>query len=376
MNLSELARRHNRDWADRGLHRTPGTFASAQHPVACIDGRDYVLFSSSNYLSLSAHPQVIHAASHATARFGAGSGGSRLTTGTTELHRAAESALATFLGAEDCVLFATGYQANLSTIATLAATSGDLCIFSDSLNHASIIDGCRIARTDLQVFPHGDYHSLGRMLAGRSSRDALVISDGLFSMDGDIADLPALQQVCKEHGAWLMIDDAHAIGSLGASGKGSSELHSCQLPEILVGTASKALGTEGGFVACSHEIAALLRDRARSYVFSTATSAAAPAAVLAALPLVPEQLPKLRRNIQLLTQRLGLPATSSPIIPIRVGEETAALAAAAELKAAGLWVPAIRFPTVARGAAILRVTMMADHTAEHIEMLAHQLSSS
>lgn len=373
MNLTELARARNEEWYAAGLLRQPGTFSTAQHPVARIDGRDFVLFSSSNYLSLGTHPLVIAAAQEALETFGAGSGGSRLTTGTTDLHVAAEQAFARFVGSEDAVIFATGYQANLSTIAALGGMCDSLTIFSDSLNHASIIDGCRISRVPLEVFPHGDTVALESLLESRKTEHALVITDGLFSMDGDIAALTELQEVCARHNAWLMVDDAHAIGTLGTHGRGSAEHHGAPLPDILIGTASKALGAEGGFVCCSHDFAILLRNRARSYVFSTATPASAPAAILAALGLVDAQLPRLRQNIAHVRSALGLPDSPSPIIPILVGDETEAVRRSAQLKELGLWVPAIRYPTVKRGEAILRVTVMADHSEEQIDLLVSAL---
>lgn len=373
MKLSDFARERNAEWEAAGLLRSPGVFNSAQHPVATIDGRDVVLFSSSNYLSLGAHPTVVAAAQDATARFGAGSGGSRLTTGSTELHVQAERAFASFMGSEDAVYFATGYQANLSTIATLGAVCDSLTIFSDSLNHASIIDGCRMSRLPLQVFPHRDTVALAELLRQRTTTHALVITDGLFSMDGDIAPLPALHAVCARHGAWLMVDDAHAIGTLGSRGRGSAEHHGTPLPDILIGTASKALGAEGGFVCCTSEFARLLRNRARSYVFSTATPASSPAAIIAALQLVDAQLPALRANIAHLRSALGLPDSPSPIIPILVGDETEAVRRSTQLKELGLWVPAIRYPTVKRGEAILRVTLMADHTPEQVDQLISAL---
>lgn len=375
MTLQALAAQHNADWRLKGLHREPGTFEGPQTPVTRIDGKEYVLFSSSNYLSLSTHPTVVLAARKAVEGFGTGSGGSRLTTGTTLLHQQCERAFADFVGSEDAVFFATGYQANLSTIQALGMLSPDITVFSDALNHASIIDGCRISRLQVRVFPHRDAEALGKMLANRDTAHALVVTDGLFSMDGDTADLPALHRVCQEHGAWLMVDDAHAIGTLGATGKGSAEELGTPLPDILIATASKALGAEGGFVCCSTELATVLRDRARSYVFSTATPATTPAAIMAALPLIPERLSKLRANIYQLCRGLDLPATKSPIIPIRIGDEAQAMNASQQLKDAGLWVPAIRYPTVAKGEAILRVTLMADHTPAQIDRLVTALSA-
>lgn len=372
MRLAELARQANEEWNARDLLRTPGVFGSAQDPVALIDGRQYLLFSSSNYLSLAGHPRVVAAAREATGSFGAGSGGSRLTTGSTSLHAAAERAFADFVGSEDAVLFATGYQANLSTIQTISSL-GDVTIFSDTRNHASIIDGCRISRAPVTVLPFRDIDALEHQLKSRSTAHALVITDGLFSMDGDLADLPALHRVCQATGTWLMVDDAHAIGTLGSTGRGTAEHFGTPLPDILIGTASKALGSEGGMVACSADVAQLLRNRARSFVFSTAAPASSPAAILAALPLIDAALPSLRRNITRLCEALGRPVTPSPIIPIPIGAESAAMKKSAQLKELGLWVPAIRYPTVPRGSAILRVTLMAGHTEEHIDQLVSAL---
>ncbi|AKK03664.1 aminotransferase class I/II-fold pyridoxal phosphate-dependent enzyme [Corynebacterium epidermidicanis] len=373
MSLNERAADANTQWRALGLERTPATISQLSGAHATIEGCDFVLFSSSDYLGLSQHPALCTAAIAAHRRFGAGSTGSRLTTGTTAPHVAAEAAIASFIGSEDAVFFATGYQANVSTIQALASMVPGLTVFSDQLNHASIIDGCRLARVPVRVYPHLNYVRLDEMLSASTAEAKLIVSDGLFSMDGDTADIARLQQLCHQHRAWLYIDDAHAIGTIGPSGRGTAELAGGSLPDILIVTASKALGAEGGFVCCPTELATWLRNRARSYVFSTAAAPSVPASISAALPLIPQHLPTLRSKQAQFAALTGL-SISSPIVPIHVGSETDAMNASAQLKRQGLWVPAIRYPTVARGQAILRVTITAQHEDAHLAQLASALA--
>lgn len=245
--LDDLAADRNAAWAGAGLSRTLREFTGPQEPVTRIDGRRLLLFASSNYLGLATHPGVTGAARAALEVYGAGSGGSRLTTGTTDLHTGLERRLAEVFGGdghEDAVFFATGYQANLAVLQTIAGP--DVTVYSDSLNHPSIIDGCRLARAVVRVFPHDDLAALDRLLGECATPHALVVSDGVFSMDGDLADLPGLVAVAERHGAWTMIDDAHGVGTLGPTGRGSVEHHGVR-PDLLVGTASKALGGRGRF---------------------------------------------------------------------------------------------------------------------------------
>ncbi|MEJ6018924.1 aminotransferase class I/II-fold pyridoxal phosphate-dependent enzyme [Corynebacterium sp. H113] len=370
--LTDSARTRNKEWAARGLRRQLSTFSTAQLPHAVVDKREYLLFSSSDYLGLSTHPRLVEAATEALRTYGVGSGGSRLTTGTS-LHTAAEHALAQFFGADDAVLFASGYQANLSTIATIA--TADVQIFSDATNHASIIDGCKQAAAKVTVFPHRDYVELDRLLAQCPADNALVISDGVFSMSGALADVKELHRVCQKHGAWLMIDDAHGTGVIGKDGHGLCAAVGA-IPDILVVTASKALGSEGGAVICSTEIAELLRNQARSFVYSTSLNPGSVAAIIAALDVVRTQtelVSTLQSNISYLRQSLGIasasenPTLNAPIIPLPIGDEERAMSVAAALRDEGIFVPAIRYPTVPRGQAMLRLTMTARHTTADID---------
>ncbi|MCK7636504.1 aminotransferase class I/II-fold pyridoxal phosphate-dependent enzyme [Corynebacterium pygosceleis] len=374
--LDDVADARNTAWSGAGLSRSLREFTGPQVPVARIDGRRLLLFSSSNYLGLATHPGVTGAARAALGVYGAGSGGSRLTTGTTDLHTRLERRLAEFFGGDghdDAVFFATGYQANVAVLQTVAGP--DVTVYSDSLNHASIIDGCRLARATVRVFPHGDLAALDRLLGECATPHALVVSDGVFSMDGDLADLPGLVTVAGRHGAWTMVDDAHGVGTLGETGRGSAGYHGVR-PDILVGTASKALGGEGGFVVCSPAVGTLLRNQARGFVYSTAPSAPTVAAVAAAVDVLdrsPELVSRLHANVRECTGRLGVRAHVSPIIPVPVGDEGRAMALSRDLRERGFFVPAIRWPTVARGAAILRVTVTAEHTPEQIRALTGAL---
>lgn len=407
--LSDACASRNEAWAAQGLARELKTFGSAQLPRSVVDGKEYLLFASSDYLGLSTNSRLVAAAQDATEYYGTGSGGSRLTTGTS-IHTQLEHELAAFFGTEDAVFFATGYQANHSTISALA--TADVEIFSDSLNHASIIDGCRAAKASVTVFPHGDYAELERLLAQSTAPHALVISDAVFSMSGEVVDLPALSQVCTKHGAWLMLDDAHGIGVTGPSGQGTYEhfralesnlatndAHTSQLraPDIIVGTASKALGVEGGFVLCSKEVGTLLRNQARSYVYSTSSAPSTIAAIRESLRVLKETdvVERLQERIHEVRATLGLnaqsvsaaaasvdaPSTSSQvpnrpvsaIIPLEIGDETQAMEVSAKLREEGIFIPAIRYPTVKRGEAMLRLTITARHSSEDIAIMSAAL---
>lgn len=376
--LTNLADEANKSWQSQDLLRTAGVFSRLDGARATISGSDYIVFSSSDYLALGQHPKVVAAAQAALEQFGAGATGSRLTTGTTELHLLAERAVADYIGADESVFFATGYQANLSTIHAIAALAPGLEVFSDKLNHASIIDGCRIARVPINVYAHRDMEDLAYQLERSHAPFCLVLTDGLFSMDGDLAPYAKLKEICRDNNAWLLVDDAHAVGTIGPGGRGSAAHANLALPDILIATGSKALGSEGGFVCCSKELATYLRNRARSYVFSTSASPASPAAITAALPLIAQQLTKLRRNISDFARLTGFsaPEPESPIIPIPIGDERLALHISNSLREAGIWIPAIRYPTVERGKAILRVTLTAHHTYEQLQTLSIALAGT
>ena len=382
--LEQAVQARLQKWDEDGLRRSPSVFASGQTPSAIVQQagdycvREAVLFSSSNYLGLAEHPDIAHAAKEAIDEYGVGSGGSRLTTGSGKLHIEAEAAVASFTGYPDAVLFASGYQANISTLQALA--SPELTIVSDARNHASIIDGCRLAKANgatVVVTPHRDVEAVDKALSTRTTEYALVVTDGLFSMDGVLAPLSDLYKVTDNHGAWLMVDDAHAFGTIGATGRGLPE-HFGIRPDIQLITASKALGAEGALVATSGPVAQLLRQQARSFVFSTSPTPANCAAIIAGVNLLetnPNLVGGLQDNFSYWHQRRGTLKPEGPIIPIHVGDESVAMEASAALLERGFIVPAIRWPTVPHGAAILRVTLMATHTKTQIDALCNELES-
>ncbi|MGV0372343.1 aminotransferase class I/II-fold pyridoxal phosphate-dependent enzyme [Corynebacterium pilbarense] len=377
--LDNAAKQYSDGWRSQGLERIPAIFGTGQTPVATIDGCEYVLLSSSNYLGLAEHPAVTEAASDALNQFGAGSGGSRLTTGSTTLHTQVEADFARFLGYDDAVFFSAGFMANAGVMQALAGP--DTLILSDERNHASIIDGCRLAKAQgatVRVYRHRDPAHVDELLRGHSG-EAIVVTDGLFSMDGTLAPVPELLTICRARGAALMVDDAHGTGTLGARGRGITEHFSLidDHPDILVATSSKALGVEGGAVAASAPVAALLRQKARTFVYSTSSTPAKCAAVSAAIGVLEGEdspVPALHRNIRRLAGRLGMGDWASPIIPVPIGDEAKAVNASATLREAGYFVPAIRWPTVPRGEAMLRVTVMATHTDAQIDGLADVIS--
>jgi 8-amino-7-oxononanoate synthase len=319
------------------------------------------------------------AAAEAASEWGAGATGSRLTTGSLALHSALEAELAALKGAEGAVLFGSGYEAAVGTIPALVGR-GDL-ILSDSLNHASLIDGCRLSRAEVRVYRHRDVDHARELLADRSSfRRCLLVSDGVFSMDGDLAPLPELCDLCDAFDTWLMVDDAHGTGVLGERGGGTVEHFGLEgrVP-VQMGTLSKALGSQGGFVAGSAALAEYLRNRARTFIFSTAPTPAAAAAARASLRIVREE-PQLRTGLlrRAAYLRKGLrslgfdvPEGETPIVPVLVGESDRALALAAVLEEEGVWAPAIRPPTVPSGTARLRLCVQATHEGQHLEY-AHE----
>jgi 8-amino-7-oxononanoate synthase len=366
-----------------GLRRRTRRQTSAPGTWADVDGRRLLNLGSNNYLGLTAHPALRDAATAAVARWGTGSSGSRLTTGTLAIHEELESALADFLGTEAAILFSSGYAAN-TCVAPALVGKGDV-ILSDALNHASLIDGCRLSGAKIRIFRHGDANHAREMLGDRNaSRRCLVITDGVFSMDGDVAPLPELCDLCDEADAWLMVDDAHGIGVLGDGGRGTVE--HCGVTgrvPIRMGTLSKALGAEGAFVAGSRILIDTLRNRARGFLFSTAPASASSAAALAALKIVqsePKRRLHLRDNaarLRAALRDLGLNVADgiSPIIPVVIGEADEAVRFSSVLEEAGVWAPAIRPPSVPSGTARLRVTVMATHTEQDL-LLARQAFES
>lgn len=364
----------------QNLYRTMTALEGPQTTAVKAEGKIQRLFSSNNYLDLANDPEVKAAARGALEQYGVGAGGSRLTTGTGPLHVRLEEELARFKGREAALVFNTGYMANVGILSALVGR-GDV-IFSDQLNHASIIDGCRLSGAEVVIYRHNDMDDLEDKLKFHSGRRGLIVSDGVFSMDGDLVSLPRLVELAKRYGMCTMIDEAHATGVVGATGRGTEEhYHMEGSVDVLMGTLSKAVGSEGGFVCGSKELIQYLTNKTRSFIFSTALSPVTMAAGLRGLQKIqeePQRVVQLRNNMAFLCrelERYGISAQSdSAILPILVGEEKRAMAAMEELKQRGYYVSAIRYPTVARGSARLRVALMSSHTREELAGLAQALA--
>jgi 8-amino-7-oxononanoate synthase len=352
-------------------------------------GRRLVNFSSNDYLGLASHPRVRAAAHAAIEEFHASVGSSRLICGNLAIHERLESRLANFKQKEAALVFSSGYVANLGIIAALVG-EGDQ-IFSDALNHASIIDGCRLSRARIFVYRHQDLNHLEDLLRGApSARRRLLVSDAIFSMDGDVADLPGLAALAAAHDCLLMLDEAHATGVLGSTGRGIVE-HFVErgrltagkdCVDVAMGTLSKALGSFGGFVACSADLREFLINKARSFIFATALPPSAAGAALESLQLLSEEpfhRVSLWKNFGDLKDRLirgGFDVTTSetPILPLKFGAEASALRVSERLADRGYFVPAIRPPSVPKGTSRLRITLCANHSRDEVEGLAKELS--
>ena len=351
-------------WADEVDRRLAAVAAAGQWREIRDLPEGVVSFASNDYLGLSRHPAVVAAAHAALDRWGAGAGAARLLGGSRPVHRELEAALAAWKGEEAALLFPTGYAANLGVLATLA-DRGDVRILSDERNHASIVDGCRLARGEVCVYRHVDVDHVEDLLA--AGPPCLVVTDTVFSMDGDVAPVAELAQLCSRFGALLVVDEAHAV--LGPDVDLSGVEH------VRVGTLSKFLGSVGGYVAGPGRFVDLLVNRARPFVFTTAGSPADAAAALAAVGVLRSAegeglVRRLRSNVDLVA-----PGHPSPILPVVVGSEDRAMAAAAALGDRGLLVPAIRPPTVAPGMSRLRISMSAAHTAGQVRALLDGLAA-
>jgi len=361
-------------WAERLAARNEATRAQGRwRTIRALDtgtpattlsatGQRVVSFASNDYLGLSQHPAVRAAARSAIDQYGAGSGAARLIVGARPAHAELEDELARWCGREAALLFPTGYQANLGLLGALAATADDTVIYSDELNHASIIDGCRLSRASTVVFGHRDVAHLAALMAERPAAPSIVVTDAVFSMDGDVAPLIELAELCDQRGALLVADEAHAVlgGPLPAG-------------TVVVGTLSKTLGVVGGFVAGSRDLIDRLVNSARSFIFTTAGTPSDAAATLAALGVLrsaegDELIARLRANVDSLA-----PGHPSPILPVHLGSEQRAVQVADALLERGLLVPAIRPPTVAPGTCRLRVALSAAHTDEQITALRNAL---
>ncbi len=359
----------------QGLQRSLRPVDGPQDARVVIDGRAVLSLCSNNYLGLANHPEVIEAVVEATRTYGVGSGASRLISGSMRIHHDLEERLAAFKGAEACLLFTSGYHANLGAIASLVG-EGD-AVFSDALNHASLIDGCRLSRAAVHVYAHGDVAALEERLRAARARRRLIVTDSVFSMDGDAAPLGAICDLAERHDAMVMVDEAHATGVVGRRGAGLVEALGLERRiSVQMGTLGKALGTFGAYVAGSGALIDFLVNRARTFIFTTALPPPVVAAAAAALAIVerePERRAAVRRNAERL--RRGLRACgydvrgddASHTVPVMVGEAEAPMALSAALLAQGVFAHGIRPPTVADGTARIRATVMATHTDADID---------
>ncbi|MBO2518679.1 glycine C-acetyltransferase [Limnochorda sp.] len=363
----------------QGVYRLPRVVQGRQGARAVIDGREVINLASNNYLGLATHPRLIEAARRAVEAYGVGSGAVRTIVGTQDLHQILEVTLARFKRTEGALVYQSGFTANAGTVAAILGP-GDVVV-SDELNHASIIDGCRLSRATIKVYPHGDMAGLREKLeeARREVREGgriLVVTDGVFSMDGDIAPLPEIVGLARAYGALTMVDDAHASGVLGDHGRGSVDhwgLHG--QVDIQVGTLSKAVGVLGGYVAGSRTLIEYLLHRARPILFSTSHPPAVTAACIEAIRLMEESdelIQRLWANTRFFQAELralgfDLGPTQTPITPIMVGDERAAMAFSDQLFEEGVFAQGIAYPTVPRGKARVRTIVTAEHTQQDLE---------
>ena len=367
---------------EQNLYRSLRTMDSEQSRYVKMQGRKILMFASNSYLDLAADARVKQAAADAALQWGAGSGGSRLTTGNTALHEALEGKLAQFKGTEAALVFNTGYMANVGIISALC--NSESVIFSDEYNHASIIDGARLSKARIVVYKHNDMQDLEAKILATPCNRGLIVSDAVFSMDGDIVDLSALVELGKKYHLLTMIDEAHATGVIGKTGHGTLEhFGSTCKPDILMGTLSKALGSEGGYACSSKVIIDYLKNKARSFIFATSQAPAALAAALRAIEVLeeePQRAQSLQHNVDFFLNALhaeGVEAYSpTAIIPVIIGDEATALQVADELLANGVLAPAIRYPTVAKGTARLRIALMATHTEAELTQTAKLIGAA
>ncbi len=371
-----------KDLKDQQLYRTLKTITSVQSANVKIGGKKFLMLASNNYLGLTDDERVKNAAIEAVEKFGSGSGGSRLTTGNMILHEELENMLADFKDTESAILFNTGYMANVGTISALGIKGS--VIFSDELNHASIIDGCRLSHAKIVIYRHNDIKDLAQKIKSVSMNHGLIVTDAVFSMDGDIANLPAIMELARQNNLLLMVDEAHSTGVIGKNGHGVVEYFNLKdKPDILIGTLSKSLASEGGFVCGNNFLIDYLRNKARSFIFSTSLAPATLAAAKSSLEILKNNsgiVQKLQRNVNYFCSELinnGINVnTESAIIPIVIGDEGKALKIAAELFDEGIYISAIRYPTVAKGQARLRATIMATHTFEDLKEAAQKIAAA
>lgn len=363
---------------DNNLYREIKYLSKAQDKFTTIDGKDILLMASNNYLGLCNNEEVKNAVIESLQLYGVGSGGSRLTTGSYDIHRKLEENIAKFKKSESALLFNTGYMANVGVISSLC--DEESYIFSDELNHASIIDGCRLSRGKIIVYKHNDMKNLSEKIHEIKPKKGMIVTDSVFSMDGDIAHVDKIVKMAKKANLLTIVDDAHATGVIGDTGRGSSEYFNCDI-DITVGTLSKAIGCEGGFVCGNKEIIEYLRNKARGFIFSTAISPAVIGGANKSLEIIyrnPNLVKKLSDNIAYLCyglKNIGFNIhRTTPIIPIIIGNEELALEFSRKLLDEGVYIPAIRYPTVKKGEARLRMTLMATHNYNDVELVLNKIN--
>jgi len=366
--------------ASQGLLRSRRTLLSPQSPNIVVDGNAYLSFCSNDYLGLANHPQLIAALQQGAQQYGAGAGAAHLVSGHMQVHHQLEIELAAFVGKPAALLFSTGYMANLGVVQALVGK--DDTVFADKLNHASLNDAMLLSRAHIKRYRHNDMVQLAQMLAKTPSGRKLIITDAVFSMDGDLALLPELLALCEQHDAWLLVDDAHGFGVLGEHGRGSLAHFGIVSRRIIyMATLGKAAGVFGAFVAAEQVVIDTLINQARSYVYTTATPPALASAVLASLQLI-EQGEESRAHLQRLITQLrsglndlhwSLMPSSTAIQPLLIGDNQAALDLSNALRERGIWVAAIRPPTVPQGTARLRITLSATHSAADVTRLTETL---
>ncbi|MCL2761179.1 MAG: 8-amino-7-oxononanoate synthase [Desulfuromonadales bacterium] len=381
MNLEQILIQKLGEIKKNNLYRQLRTLSKAQSKNTVIDGKEVLLFSSNSYLGLADNKEIKKKAVDAIRKYGTGSGGSRLTTGNFDLHMELEAKIAAFKRSDAAILFNCGYMANTGIIPALC-NDEETVIFSDALNHASIVDGCRLSKAKTVIYAHNDIDDLREKIKEVRPKKGMIVTDGVFSMDGDIAELPKIVQLAKETRLAVMVDDAHATGVIGKTGRGTAEYFGLSHSDIdvMMGTLSKAIPSEGGFVCGSTNLCDYLRNSSRSFIFSTSISPATVASSIAALEYIaghPERVTRLQNNIAYLNhslERIGISSKSkTAIIPIIIGDEEKSLAAFYKLFEMGIFVPCIRYPTVKKGEARLRVTLMATHTHSDIDYLTECL---
>jgi glycine C-acetyltransferase len=372
------------DWRAQGTYQRLRVLESASAAEARFDGKEVINLASNNYLGLTTHPKLIEAAIDAVRKYGAGSGAVRTISGTMSLHMELEERIAAFKNVEACVVFQSGFAANAGTVSAILTPEDH--IISDELNHASIIDGCRLSRAKIHVFPHKDVAAAESILAGLAPATGrkLLISDGVFSMDGDIGPLPGLVDAAERHGAIMMVDDAHSSGVLGRNGRGTIDhfgLHN--RIHIQVGTLSKAIGVLGGYVCGSRDLIEFLYHRARPFLFSTSHPPAVAAACIAAFDVLeqePERIEQLWTNTRYFKQGLkdagfDTGISETPITPVMVGDAKLAFEFSRAIFEAGVLATGIGFPTVPKGKARIRTIVAATHTREELDRALEILST-